>query len=115
MCGLIEITTSKNNKYYNLFNEIKNNVKAKINFLDIKIKINYVVEDKFLLELIRYDGSVKLSLDTFNFNSFDAIFDTINEMPKYSKQNGGTIDYKSRYIKYKQKYLGLLYYIDHTL
>jgi hypothetical protein len=115
----IEITTYPNNKYYNVFKSIKSNkdTNKEIKKRNIIININTIKDNTFLLELIGYDGEVKYRTKTFDNTTMDYIFELIDSMPigKIEKKEWTDGNYKSKYHKYKMKYLGLKYYIDHVI
>jgi hypothetical protein len=88
----------------------------------IEIIVSTDVERPFKAILKDYEGDVILTLTTFEFGSFNKIFDAIDEAAKYNRalsrsgsnfpsplnnKIGGGISYKHKYNKYKMKYLEL--------
>lgn len=80
--------------------------------------------DYFKLDVIGYDGEVKMTLDEFKSDSFRKIFDEIDSMPMrqaemarqtmmpdttYTKVGGAKDSYYHKYLKYKAKYLKLVH------
>jgi len=104
-----DIISSKNSKYYKLLKELKKKYKQ-----DIKERNK---ENMFKLDLVGYDGTVKLSVDKFSEKILHKIFNTIDEMPigkrEKVQRGNGRKNYKDKYMKYKSKYMGLKYIIDH--
>jgi len=117
----IEINTNKNNIFFKTFNKFSNVYSNDIASRNIKVNINFHDDDKFLLELIGYDGTCKYKTDTFDHAIIKHIFKLIDDMPmsrinsihNNSSHNGGSkINYKKKYKKYKLKYSGIKYVID---
>jgi len=116
----IEVKSSEFNKNFKQFKRtIKDkNIKNKIKEHGIKIKEHIdkfqsydAKNHDFSLELIGQDGSILLSRNVFNDNTFNEIFDKISN----DTVNFGEKSFKEKYLKYKNKYMGLKYYIDNCI
>ena len=104
----IELIYNKNNPSYQRFMEqmereyIRNGLRSR----NVEIRpVNTYDPMEFVLNLKDYDGNINLTLEEFDDNTFELIFNEIDKNNQEPKQGGSK--YYNSYTKYKKQYIKL--------
>lgn len=119
MYKLLYIYSNTNSSLLRYFKSFISSPKINKKIYSHKFKLIYDISDNFpsfLIELVNYDGSILFSSNSFDSSMFEHIINiddkTFNHsFDSYSSEKNN--DYYYKYIKYKSKYLGLKFFIDH--
>ena len=106
----IVVRSSPDNSYYK---QLKNQLKSDQSVVSgLEQRNVQVVEDttannnEFNFYLYGQDGSLFLSENSFNDNTFDSVFNVVDSLTPKPHQSGGSkeVNYREKYMKYKHKY-----------
>lgn len=103
------VRSSPNNPNYQ---QLKDSIKSNNSIVDgLKQRNIEVLEDlspnntDFSVYLYDRNGSLHLNESGFDDSTFNKVFNVVDKITvKPSQSGGGSVDYKQKYYKYKQKY-----------